>query len=513
MKIFSSQQIRLAEKLAVETAGISSLKLMENAGNAAADIIKSEIDVRGLRCVAVCGKGGNGGDGFVAAMRLLEAGALVSVVLSHGKPQHSDAAEMYEKMSSVGIICVNWQSDPTGAASVIADADILIDGIFGIGFKGCPDETASNIIECMNHSNSPIYSLDIPSGADADKGTVDGVCVNAVATIAFSCPKFAHIELSSAFYCGQVHIVDIGIPQKLISQIESDFDLTDSALVRSYLPARSPAAHKGDCGRVLIICGSYTMPGAALMCCLGALRSGAGLVRLAVPESAYPFIAGKIMEPTYLPLPCIGNKTDGEKAVKLLIPEIEKADSIVIGCGMTDDDSLFPVIGAVLENAKCPVIIDADGINLLSRNINLLKNSSVSSVLTPHLGEMSRLVSESVCEIKRNRVEYAKKAAREFNCCVVLKGPRTLISSPDGKVYCNLNGNAGMAVGGSGDVLAGIIGGLAAQGMQPEKAAACAVYIHGRSGDLCEQNLTQYSMTPTDILDYLPKVFGEIVKD
>lgn len=511
MKIFTSSQMKLAERLTAETAGISTLKLMENAGEKAAEIIKQEFDVRNKRCVAVCGNGGNGGDGFATLLKLAEAGAETIAVLACGKPKTSDAIEMYNAFCETGASVVNWESDPPSAASVISSADMIIDGIFGIGFHGSLSESAADIIDCINHAGVFTVALDIPSGADADSGRVTSPCVHADVTVAFSLPKFAHFQLSSALACGKIYITDISIPQKLLKSIDSDFELTDEELVRSALPKRSLDAHKGDCGRTLLICGSFAFPGAAAMSTASAVKSGSGLCVLAIPESAYPFVAGKLNEPVYLPLPCKGNVLDSELSIPILIPEIEKADSIVIGCGLTDDDALLPILKAVLSRAKCPVIIDADGINLLSRNIDILKNTSADVVLTPHLGEMSRLCGKDIPEIRSDRIKAASEFAAEYGVTLALKGARTVVACPDGRVFCNLNGNPGMAVGGSGDVLSGIAGSLCAQGVPSPLATACAVYIHGAAGDLCESLYTQYCMTPSDIIAVLPQVFKKIL--
>lgn len=511
MKIFTSSQMKLAERLTAETAGISTLKLMENAGERAAEVIKQEFDVRNKLCVAICGNGGNGGDGFATLLKLAEMGAEVIAVLACGKPKTEDAKEMYRAFCETGASVVSWESDPPSVSSVIASADLLIDALFGIGFHGELYGAAADIIDCINHAEAFTVSLDIPSGADADSGRVCSPCVHADVTVAFSLPKFAHFQLSSALACGKIYIADISVPKKIIAGIESDFELIDNELVRVSLPRRSLDAHKGDCGRTLLICGSYAMPGAAVMSTLASVKSGVGLAVLAIPESAYPLVAGRINEPVYLPLPCKGKELDSASSLPLLIPEIEKADSIVIGCGFTDNDALLPILEAVLRYAKCPVIIDADGINLISRNIELLENTSAEVVLTPHLGEMSRLCKRDIPEIREDRIKTALDFAVKYKVTLALKGARTIVACPDGKVYCNLNGNPGMAVGGSGDVLAGIVGSLCAQGIPSPLATACGVYIHGEAGDLCESAFTQFCMTPTDIISALPQVFKNIL--
>ena len=512
MKVLTAEQMRFAETETAATAGVSSLTLMENAGSAAAEIIKAEHAVNGKRCVAVCGKGGNGGDAFVVLRKLFEAGADVAAVLVSGKPTNPDAAEMLRRLDELGIRVLTWQKDPPAVSSVIAAADLLIDGIFGIGFHGvpAPDETA--VIGCVNSGSAPVYALDLPSGIEADSGLAAGACVRADVTVTFSLPKFAHAHLSSALSCGKVHVVDVGIPQKILDRIPSDVEISDDEFVRSLLPRRAPDAHKGDCGRMLAICGSYTMPGAALMCASAALRSGVGLVSMAIPESVYPMVGGRLFEPTYLPLPCAGNVVNGAEAARKLLPAIKKADSIVFGCGVGNDDAWLPVLAAVFAEAECPVILDADGINLLCRNMYVTENTRAKLILTPHMGEMARLTGLSIAELRQDRIRYAAEAASRFGATVVLKGAHTVIASPDGHIVCNPNGNPGMAVGGSGDVLAGVIGSLAAQGVTPAEAAACAVYLHGAAGDRCVTRLTEYGMTPSDLIAALPEVFREITE-
>ena len=506
MKVLTSVQMREAERLTADTAGISTLRLMENAGAAAARIIAHEKSGRKRRCAVVCGKGGNGGDGVVTALRLREAGFDVSVVLSHGKPSHADSLYVYSRLIDAGIKTVDWNYDAPVCAALISGAHFLIDAIFGVGFRGGVDESTGDLIDCINHAGVPVYSLDVPSGVEADSGEHHGDFVNADVTIVFSQPKPVHVLRP----CGKIHIVDIGIPDRIVDSFDTSVMLTDREFVRSVLPKRAIDAHKGDCGRLLAICGSYTMPGAAIMCSHAAVKSGVGLVTLAISESAYPFVAGKTNEPVYLPLPCAGNKTDGVVAARLIANEMRRSDCIVIGCGLTRDDSLMPLLYAVLTQADCPVVLDADGINLLSRNKYLIEDISAPLVITPHTGELSRLCGLTVDEIKSDRISAAKSAAAQFNATVVLKGSRTLIASPDGTVWCNLNGNPGMATAGSGDVLSGIVGSLIAQGVSPHDAAVAAVYIHGAAGDICAERLTQYCTTPTDMIAALPEVFSII---
>ncbi len=511
MKVFTSEQMRRAEQEAATTAGVSKRKLMENAGYAAAAVIKAEQDVSGLRCVAVCGNGGNGGDGFVVLRKLAEAGADVSAVLVRGLPVNPDADEMLSKLEPLGIPVFRWQDDPSTSAGRIADADLLIDGIFGIGFHGEPDGDVAAAIGCMNAAGVPIYALDVPSGVEADTGRLAEVCVKAQKTVAFSLPKFAHVEVESAAVCGDVEVVDVGIPSRILEAISSNVEVTDGDFVRTFLPRRAMDAHKGDCGRMLCICGSYTMPGAALMCASAALRSGVGLVTMAIPENAYPLFAGRLFEPTYLPLPCKDGVTDGLAAARVLLPEIKRADSIVIGCGLGNDESLLPLLFTVLKEATCPIIVDADGINLLSRHMNMLRNISARLILTPHPGEMARLTGLTAEELRHDRVRHTLETATSLGATVVMKGAHTVTASFDGRVYCNPTGNPGMAVGGCGDVLSGIVGALCAQKAEPSKAAAMAVYLHGAAGDRCVEQLTHFGMTPTDLIAALPQVFREIL--
>lgn len=511
MKVFTVDQMRRAEQEAASTAGVSTLKLMENAGTAAASIIKQEQAVAGIRCVAVCGNGGNGGDGFVVLRKLMEAGAEVAAVLTAGQPVNPDAAEMLRRLDELGVRIFRWQSDPSAAASMIVGADLVVDGIFGIGFHGEPDEATVAAIGCINSSGVPVYALDVPSGVEADSGRISSACVKADTTVVFSLPKFAHVEVISAAVCGKVHVVDVGIPDRILDSIPSPVEVTDRDFVRSHLPRRAMDAHKGDCGRMLAICGSYTMPGAALMCAAAALRSGVGLVCMAIPETAYPFVAGHLYEPTYLPLPCRDGKLDGVAASRALLQEIRRADSIVIGCGLTSGEELLPVLSTVLTEAKCPVVLDADGINLLSRHMDMLQDTSAPLILTPHPGEMARLTGRSPAQLRHDRIHQAMETAASLGAVVVFKGSHTVTATPDGRVYCNPNGNPGMAVGGCGDALSGIVGALCAQGVDPSHGAAIAVYLHGASGDRCVEGMTHFGMTPTDLIRSLPKVFLDIL--
>lgn len=505
MKVLTAKEMQQTEARVTLEAGIPLVRLMDNAGSAAARVIRNTFDVRRAKCVVVCGNGNNGGDGLVVARKLQEAEADVSIILASGAPRTQDAQSMLERVKMLDIPLYDLTGSPTEIGVLLSSCDLIVDAIFGIGFHGDVSPFHANLIDRINRSSAVVYSLDIPSGIHADTGDVGLCCVHADCTISFTAPKPAHVNVQCSAYCGRIEVVDIGIPQQLLQEASSSLALIDKDMVRNALPSRRIDANKGDFGRLLAFCGSYCMPGAALLASSAAVRSGVGLVQLAINAQAYPLVAGKIPEITYLPLPAKSAVSiDFDAACPDISRALSRATCVLFGCGISTDPQNVALLAFVLENARCPIVLDADGINLLAQNIDLLQKASAPIVMTPHPGEMARLLGRSVEEVQSSRLDTAREAASRFGAVVVLKGAYTLVAAPSGLVLCNNTGNPGLATAGSGDVLAGMIAAFAAQGIEGLDAAMSGVYLHGLAGDACAARLSQYAMTPSDLVEELP---------
>lgn len=500
MKIYTSERMKRIEAAANEK-GLSYLDMMERAGVACAEAIYKKFSCDGKKIAVICGKGKNGGDGFVAARKLKELGCeMVSVILVGGIPSAEDSVTMFSRMPSIPV----FVGEQPEAKSRIDGADIIVDAVFGFGFKGEPDEATAEIFRAINDSDAKVASIDLPSGAECDTARVCKDCIKADLTLAISCRKPAHVLTPAKHFCGRVAVVDIGLDNEAVA--EEFFTFSDKPM--SILPARKADAHKGDFGKVLSICGSMKYPGAAVLAATGAVKIGAGLVFAAFPEKAYPAIASKLTEPVMLPLPCCEDGFLARGALDKLLPEIEKADTVLIGCGLGQTLGTASVFEEALAAFKNNVVIDADGINLLSSNINIPEAIKGHTVITPHPGEMARLVGLTAEQVNSNRLALTKAVAREYGIVVVLKGANTVVSDGE-RTYINRTGNPGMARGGCGDLLAGMTAGLLAQGFEPFEAAVAAVYLHGKTGDEAAKMLSVHGMTPSDMATILPELLSD----
>ncbi len=509
MKVYSCEQMRSIEENAFNK-GMSYITMMENAGISCYKKIKKIIGYSKKKIVVLCGNGKNGGDGFVIADFLFKDGYDVEIILSCGLPKASESVEMYSRLDD-NIIITDFAESDTVCFDKIKHCDVIIDCIFGIGFKGLLRGNCLSLVEYINNNSDAVkISVDIPSGLEGDSGLVSGECFKADYTLAVTCKKPVHILKPSSDYCGEVFVIDIGFSQECYL-LDGEFVLNsaDDNYIRSSLPLRKSDSNKGTFGRLFCICGSMRMQGAAVLCGNAAVKSGAGLVTCAFPIKAYSAIASKLTEPLMLPL---DDDKDGflsytDAVIKELESRLKSSDAVVIGCGLGVTADTKKLVEYVVQNSTCPIVIDADGLNVLSENINILKTAKVPVILTPHPGEMSRLVKADIDYICNNRIEVSKDLSRRTGSVVLLKGSNTVIASGD-DVFINPTGNQGMAKGGSGDVLSGIIGSLLAQGAAPFESAISAAYLHGRSGDLVAEKTSLTGMTPTMVTEFLPFLFS-----
>lgn len=514
MKAISVSQMKKAERKAVEM-GVSYLELMENAGIGSTREIVKRYPVLNKSCVILCGNGNNGGDGFVIARKLHEKGANVAVVLCKGEPATQESHVMFEQLRKMGLVYLDMETELSLVLFKLRQADLIIDTVFGTGFHGEITGVLSKVIERANESPAKKIAVDIPSGINGDNGKTEGVYFKADVTLALGAYKWAHELVPSAQKCGNIVLVDIGIPTEAFLGMDAKIQKITKELLKDVLPKREADSNKGDYGKLLILSGCVGMGGAALMCTQSALRCGAGLVTLATSKSLIETAFPHIMEAVTLPMRETELGQISESNLSVLLKRLQGSTACVIGPGLGNSVSTERLVTQLLTESETPIILDADGINVLSLNNNkeILKKRKCDVVLTPHPGEMARLCGKTVTEIQKSREQTAYEFAKEYQVVLVLKGHETLVALPDGSIYQNTTGNPGMAKGGSGDVLAGMIGSFAAQKLSLHQAAVLGVYLHGLTGDLCAAKYTEYGMTARDLIASIPEAFRAFLSE
>ena len=513
MQLLKSEEMKAVEQNAA-SFGLSFQRMMENAGSAVARnirVIAEQKNLTSKTAVVVCGKGNNGGDGFVIARKLHENGWHVTVVFASGLPSSDIAKNAYMQMANLTLPIYRYEAEREKCREAFAKAEVLVDAVFGFSFYGEVREPLCTLFADMNAAKALIVAVDVPSGVYCDSGKSDDCAVHADYTVAISALKPAHILHPAADLCGRIIIASIGIPEDCFETVQNELYTCSATEIGSFLPHRAADAHKGDFGHVLSICGSRCMPGAAYMAAKAALRCGAGLVTAAFPRSIYHTMALKLTEALLLPLAETEQGSLSRNCIPTLLRELEsdRYTAVVIGCGLSVNEDSEAVLQAVLEHAKVPVVVDADGINILSRNIDILQNAVCPVILTPHPKEMARLLAVQTSEVQSRRTEIARHTAQTLGVYLVLKGSNTLIASPnETAVYVNGTGNNGLSKGGSGDVLAGMLGAFCAQGIPLSQALCAGVYLHGHAADVVAAELSRTGMLPTDVIESLSRVFA-----
>jgi len=513
MKVVSAAEMRELDRTAIEDYGIPGIILMENAGFQVVQVIRQLFpDLENKTVCVFSGKGNNGGDGFVVARHLYNLKADVKVFLLAKTEEISGDAKtnmsIWKNMGhEINIIDENYRFDDLHA--FLAGSDLIIDSIFGTGFRGVPGQPAAGVINLINSSGKPVVAVDIPSGLQADSGLIEGLCVKAACTVTFGLPKLGLVQEPGASYTGKLHVADISIPAFLYNKETLKRQLLTRDLVCSWFQPRKPASNKGDYGRVLIVAGSRGMTGAACLAAMSAARAGAGLVTLAVPSGVQKLVASKLTEIMTVALPESTEQTIGSEALNEIIALSQRFDVIAIGPGITTHPETASLVRKILPMLNIPCVIDADGLNCLAGNTEVFKLISAPLILTPHPGEMSRLTGNTTTEIQQQRLALAEGAAKDWGVVLLLKGASTIVAAPDSKTYINTTGNPGMATGGAGDVLTGIIAGLIAQGLNPFDAAGAGAYLHGLAGDLAVRQKGCRGLLAGDILDFLPDAILE----
>jgi ADP-dependent NAD(P)H-hydrate dehydratase / NAD(P)H-hydrate epimerase len=508
MKITTAVEMREIDRASTERFGVPSLTLMENAGSAVAQFILDNYRDAG-RMAVVCGKGNNGGDGFVVARRLHQSGRVVEVLLAAPSELKGDAAAMFERLPVRPIVVQSDQGLQVESSRSLSNCDLLVDALLGTGFKPPVKGLYADAIAAMNRSGKPIVAVDIPSGADSDAMTAqsgEGI-TRADAIVTFTAPRPAHVF--GRLTRGPVIVAPIGSPDAAIES-QLMLEVTTAHDLAPLLAPRPMDSNKGMYGHVLIVGGSLGKSGAAAMAGMAALRAGAGLVTVATAKSALPNVAGFAAELMTEPLPETDTGGIGVASIKSgKLQQLASTMTVVaIGPGIARHPETVEFVQEAVRTLKCPLVIDADGLNAFDGKTELLDGSKRALVLTPHPGEMSRLAGISTKAVQADRLIVARNFAREHRLVLVLKGNLTIIALPDGTAWVNPTGNPGMATGGTGDILTGMTAGILAQmPNDAARAAVAAVYLHGLAGDLAEETMGEHSLVATDLLTGLPEAF------
>ena len=515
MNILNGEQMRNLDRIAIEEYGIPGIILMENAGICVMEeIIKILNESNNKEVLIICGKGNNGGDGFVVA-RHLHRMKIPTKVCIIGEPSliKGDSKINLEiiKRLHMDIFLIKGDHDLQKLHRSLDECTLVVDGLFGTGLHREIEGIAKKVIDFMNQSKKIILSIDIPSGISADNGRVMGIAVKAHKTVAFQLPKIGNINHPGADYGGDLIIKDIGIPDVAIMEMKTSLSLITKEDVEKILPPRQNDTHKGTYGKAYLIAGSIGMTGAAILTSEAVLRSGAGLLKVAIPQSLNGIMETRLTEAITIPLPELKKGVVGLSDIEKIITTMKEMDVIALGPGSGQNRELEEVVRNIIERTVTPMVIDADGLNALAHRPELLMQFRSSVVITPHVGEMARLTNLEKSYIHDNRIEVAKEYASKWKVIIVLKGAVTVVAGPEGQTFINITGNPGMATPGSGDVLTGIITGFIAQGIEPLKAAIAAVYIHGAAGDRAAAKMGQYGMIAGDIVKELPLSIKELV--
>ncbi|MBF0135763.1 MAG: NAD(P)H-hydrate dehydratase [Magnetococcales bacterium] len=517
-RLLTGTQMAAADRRTIEELGLPGIVLMENAGAGVVETIWRQVsDLAQRRVVVVAGLGNNGGDGFVVARRLLQSGVRVRVfLLGEGERLRGDALTNYRVFVGLGGQCQSV-TGPDGLAllqGALAHAGVVVDALFGTGLQREITGLFAEVIQAINRSGKPVLAVDLPSGVAADDGRVLGVAVRADWTVTFAAEKIGHRTHPGAALCGKVILIPIGIPQTYLEIPEHRVGRNLPADLT--IPGRDPDGHKGRFGHLLIFAGRRGKTGAAILATRGALRTGPGLVTLAIPEPVLPLVAPGLLEAMTLPLPVV--PATGE-VVGAALPEVVVAAGVrptamAMGPGLGTDPEVLQGLRALCSHFDVPVVLDADALNLLAASPDgvhtLTRERRSPLVLTPHPGEMARLVQSDVAGVQRDRLGMATRWAVTWGVWVVLKGAGTVIAAPDGTAWINDTGNPGMAAGGSGDLLTGIVGGLLAQGWPVASAVRGGVWLHGAAGDAVAAECGSAGLLASDLLPHLQRLRHEM---
>lgn len=505
MRILSAEAMREVDRTAIEELGIPSMVLMENAAIGVVDAI-GEIYEDAESAAIFCGPGNNGGDGLAIARHLAVRGYEVQVFLVAGRRGMRGDAEVQLGICRRQGLAIQEVADEDGVVEALEEAreaDLIVDALFGTGLSKPLEGLLADLVQGLNDLPVPCVSVDLPSGLNGSRSEPLGPHIEADLTVTFAAAKIAHVFPPASESVGELIVTDLGIPPELVDEAEEEggpLHLLVGEELSGLLPEREPGTHKGDYGHVLLVAGSPGKAGAAILAARAAVRSGAGLVTAAVPESILNVVDLGSIESMTLPL----SSLDG------VLEAVEGKSVLAMGPGLGQEEKTAEAIRRIAGEVALPLVLDADGINAFAGRAADLAGRSAETVLTPHPGELGRLLGISTSEVQEDRIAAARRASVEAEAVVVLKGHRTLVATPGGEVHVNPTGNPGMASGGTGDVLTGLIAGLLAQGLGALDAARLGVYLHGLAGDLAAARTGEAALAAGDLLTYLPAAFQEL---
>jgi len=510
MKVVTSQQMREIDRKAIEENKLSGLALMENAGLRIFQSLKNiYTDLRLKKIIIFSGSGNNGGDGFVVARRLYDYGVKAKVfLLTPFNKIKGEAGENLNIIDKMGVELIEAETVKLEEIQkATQNSDLIIDAILGTGLQGRVIGLKAKIINLINLAGKEVVAIDVPSGLNVDTGKIVGPCIKATHTITLALPKIGLMLFPGTNYAGKVTVEDIGIPSYLLKNDKIKTNMVTQEIVKSLLPLRATSSHKGSFGKVLILAGSAGMTGAAYLASDAAMRSGTGIVVLGIPRSLNQIMEVKLTEVMTLPLAETKKQSLGEEAEETILKLMKDFSVLGVGPGISRELETQQLVRKIIEKSNIPLVVDADAIYALSKDTTILKKVKVPLVITPHPGEMAKLINKDIDYVLDNQLDIAREIAQEFGIIVVLKGARTIVVNKEGEAYINIGDNSGMATGGTGDVLTGIICGLIAQGADSFSAAIAGVYIHSLAGNLARDIKGERGMIASDILSQIPQAF------
>jgi len=514
MLVVTPDEMKTIDKTAIDEFGIPGIVLMENAAlGVVREIAEILGDLSEKTIVVLAGKGNNGGDAFAVARHLFNMGAKVSVhVLAKLADITGDAKINLDILLKMGLKVDEVTEDChiDGIKEILKFSDIVVDGLLGTGLKGEVKGVMAGVIEAVNSSCVPVVAVDIPSGVNGETGEVSTVCIKASTTVTFGYPKIGQLVHPGCEYVGNLVTVDIGIPKAAVNEAGIKKYLIDLAMVSGLMPKREPDSNKGTYGKVLVVAGSRGMTGAACLTGEAALRAGAGLVYMAAPLSLLPIYAKVLVEALTIPLEDENKGYITRESIDKILVQLKNVNVAAVGPGLSTEDDVKEAVYSIVKSSKVPIVLDADGINLLAEDLSVLKELKAPMIITPHPGEMARLLGTTAKAVQEDRINIARDFSKEWGVITVLKGSKTVVASPEGEIYINTTGNAGMATGGSGDVLTGVIASFIGQGLKPLDAAIAGVYLHGVSGDNIAKRIGEHGLIAGDLVQEIPKVIMDI---
>ena len=518
MKLATAGEMAAVDRCASELHGVPVSLLMERAGSRAAAAAQLLLPTAGDRRVAIlCGRGNNGGDGLVAARLLREGGAAVRAILvGERSGLRPDARDAWEATLAAGVetsVCTS--ADEIAALRVsLREVDLVVDALLGTGFTPPARGLVLQAIGLINSLGRPVLALDLPSGLAADDGRVNGEAVRATATVTFGYPKPCLVLHPAAQHVGRLWLADIGLPPAADALVAGDLRLTTARDLRLHLAPRDPESHKGTFGHVLLVAGSCGMAGAAVLAARGALRSGAGVVTVCLPAAIAPAFLPDLPEAMLLSLPDVADPAGVRAAAALLAQQFPRASALALGPGLSRSEGAAQLVRALCAAAELPLLLDADALHALAAaGPPLIARRAAPAVLTPHPGELSRLMGTSTERVQADRIGAARACAARYNAVVVLKGARTVVAPPHGPAWINPTGTPAMAAAGMGDVLSGVVAAHLARGVPPLEAALLGAYLHGRAGERVAAERGPWGILASEVADAIPAAVNQVLND